>query len=871
MKKRLLTAMLALCMVLTMLPTATFAAGNIATPSKTTFVINGQTVNVPEAYDVNNGNNCLQLRGIAVLLKGTAAQFNVSWDGTYAVIETGKPYTGTANPAALAETTNVRKSTTKFSIDGKVTSFDYAYYIDGNTNYLNLREVGAKLSGTASQFNLYWDGAASQAVIEPGKPYTGVAPTAAAAQNYLEEDVTWIGTTAEYQKTLSAFFDSGLRVMPVGTIAEDGAFKTGKYGLVDSSGRWAAQPVYDKIQAEYWTGDSSWGTGIPGYNKPVEQIFVDGYVQATRNGKMGLLDSTGKEVIPCEYKAVGLPVEGVSRLIQEINGKSYIGYWNLELGVEIVKPGKYIADYSSSAAGTAIDYGFYYKPASDTRMVCKFDFNGGYALVLTGKSERIAQNAFTDHGGGANDIRWDGEIFDTKYVTVEYAQMIDKNGKEILPQAYPVLSASLESGTYPQNGPYMVYQAVSTNRIMVESDQGGGWKGFDKHLEEGVIGASGIIIPAKYWGGFWANGGPGMWRFLPNPYGASTALFVDEGIIVTTYADYTQSELSGKGITGYQKIIDFKGKEISATIPQGTPAKEVDPDGNLWKIEIGTGIISGVQVKQTGYDWRVKCLVDVKTGRRLTDDQFALKSQGRGLFVTSYGDYFGPDGKIVFPRAETTTAVKNNPNASEQTVGYDLTLLVRDGKVGYVNASRLAVNGKLPTTPRVKPAPPPMPDWTKFLEKPPEPVVIPEGVDVIADGSYYLQIFGKYLVPVETDFNEYSVQLSATKPEYPFVVKLVSYDAERGPAYDITYNSGATWNASKDGDAFKFGKGGVDATTPKWKISQYSTFCTIRKYANQALAVNASGAKSADGTKVTLWTYKGSAPDHAKITFVKAD
>jgi len=870
MKKQFMGILLTLCMVLTLLPSTAFAASYRANPSTTTFVMNGQTVSVPEAYDVNNGNNCLQLRGIAVLLSGTAAQFNVSWDGTYAVIETGKPYTGTANPVTLKATTNVRKSTTKFNIDGKVTSFDYAYYIDGDTNYLKLREVAAQLSGTSSQFNLYYDATKKQAVIETGKPYTGVAPTAAAAQNCLEEDVTWIGTTAEYQKTLAAFFDHGLRKVPVGTVAEDGAFITGKYGLVDSSGRWAAQPVYDKIQAEYWTGDSSWGTGVSDYNKPTEQIFVDGYVQATKNGKMGLLDSTGKEVIPCKYKAVGLPVEGVSRLIQEINGKSYIGYWNLELGKEIVKPNKYIADYSNSAAGTAIDYGFYYKPASDTRMVCKFDFSGGYALVLTGKSETIAQNSYTDEGGGVNGIKWNGEVFDTKYAKVEYAQLIDKNGKEILPQAYPVHSASLgTSGTYPQNGPYMVYQAVSTNRIMIQSDQGGDWKGFDKHLEEGVVGASGIIIPAKYWGGFWANDGPGLYRFKPNPYGASTALFVDEGIIVTHNADYQTSELS-HNITGYQKIIDFKGKDIKAEMPKGTPAKEVDPDGNLHKIEIGTGIISGVQVKQSGDDSRVKYLVDVKTGQRLTDDQWALKSQGRGMFVTTYGDYFGPDGKIVFPRAETTTAVKNNPNASEQTVGYDLTLLVRDGKVGFVNASRLAINGKLPSTPRVKPSPPPMPDWTQWIEKP-EPIVIPDGVDVVADGSYYLQIFGKYLVPVETDFNEYSAQLSAAKPDYPFVVKLVSYNAERGPAYDITYNGGATWSASKDGAAFKFGKGGVDATTPKWKISKYSTFCTIRNYANQALAVNASGAKSDDRTKVTVWTYKGSAPDHAKITFVKAD
>lgn len=871
MRKQIMAIGLTLCMIFSLLPTAALAAGDSAKPSTTGFVMNGKAVNVPEAYDVNNGNNCLQLRGIAVLLNGTPSQFNVSWDGKYAVIETGKPYTGAANPAKLKETTDVRKSSTKFSIDGRIISFDYAYFIDGDTNYLKLREVAAQLIGTASQFNLYYDEATKQAVIEPGKPYTGLAPTAVTAQNYLEEDVTWIGSTAEYQKTLAAFFDHGLRLMPVGTIASDGAFVTGKYGLVDSSGRWAAQPVYDKIKAEYWIERQFGDRAASDYYHPNEHIFVDGYVQATKNGKMGLLDSTGKEVIPCEYKAVGLPVEGISRLIQEINGKEYIGYWNLELGKEIVKPNKYIADYSSSPAGSAIKYGSYYKPASDSRMVAMFDFNGGYALVLTGKSEKIAMNAFTDHGGGINDIRWNGEIFDTKYTTVEYAQLIDKNGKEILPQAYPIHSASLTSnGTYPQNGPYMVYQAISNNKIMVQSDQGGDWKGFDTHLEEGVVGASGIVIAAKYWGGFWANDGPGLFRFLPNPYGASTAIYANEGIIVTTSADYTQSELSGKNITGEQKIINFQGKEISATPPKGTPAKAIDPDGNMIKIEYGLGVILGVQAKASGEDSRVAYLIDVQTGKRLTEDHFVLKSLGRGLFVTNLGDYFGPDAKIVFPREATTTATKNNPNASEQTVGYDLTLVMRDGKVGYVNASRLAVNGKLPTTARIKPTPPPRPDWTQWIEKS-EPVSVPAGVDLLADGSYYMQIFGKYLVPVETDSNEYSVRLSSTKPAYPFVVKLVSYNADRGPAYDITYNGGATWSATKDGAAFKFGKGGVDPTSPKWKISKYTNFYTVRSYANQALAANASGAKNTDGTNITVWTYTGSAPDHAKINFIKAN
>jgi len=144
-----------------------------AKPSKTVFVMNGETVSVPQAYNVND-NNYLQLRAIAVLLNGTEAQFNVSWDGKYAVIETGKPYVGEANAATLAPTTDVRKSSTKFKIDGELAEFEKAYLIDGDTNYLQLREFASKLTGTKSQFNIYYDEVLKQAVIEPGKPYTGV-------------------------------------------------------------------------------------------------------------------------------------------------------------------------------------------------------------------------------------------------------------------------------------------------------------------------------------------------------------------------------------------------------------------------------------------------------------------------------------------------------------------------------------------------------------------------------------------------------------------------------------------------------------------------------------------------------------------------
>ena len=144
-----------------------------ATPSQTNFIMNGNPIAVPEAYSVND-NNYLQLRAIAALLNGTQAQFDVSWDGQYGVIETGKPFSGTTTSTTMRPTTDVRPSNTSFKIDGEVVTFERAYLIDGDTNYLQLREVAELLSGTSSQFNAYWDAGTSTAVIVPGVPYTGV-------------------------------------------------------------------------------------------------------------------------------------------------------------------------------------------------------------------------------------------------------------------------------------------------------------------------------------------------------------------------------------------------------------------------------------------------------------------------------------------------------------------------------------------------------------------------------------------------------------------------------------------------------------------------------------------------------------------------
>lgn len=292
--------------------------------------------------------------------------------------------------------------------------------------------------------------------------------TASAAENYFnDDDVTWLGNEKEYKKTLESMYDNGLRKVPAGDMQADGSLKNIKYGLADKYGKWWAEPIYDEIQAYFISGGKE-------ENPLTESIFVDGYVQAIRNGRMGLLDSTGKEVIPCSYDAVGLPAEGISRIIKKSGNRYYLGYRSLKKGKEIVKPNKYpVNGYDATAYGTPANYeplsrsaeweiadekSDYYKSTGSNRVAVQYDFNGGYALVPTGKTESIYMDA-------------DTVLVNTgkSYANLIYAQIIDTYGKEILKGGpYPYR----EGGIYPQAGPYMIYYQLKKEklRLIVKSN-----------------------------------------------------------------------------------------------------------------------------------------------------------------------------------------------------------------------------------------------------------------------------------------------------------------------------------------------------------------------------------------------------------------
>lgn len=681
--------------------------------------------------------------------------------------------------------------------------------------------------------------------------------------NFNDDDVTWIGAESQYQKTLKAFFDSGLRKVPVGDLAADGSLSNVKYGLADINGAFAAQPIYDEIEAYYWHDDYP-GIKETNQNKQTESIFVDGYVQATRNGKMGLLNTKGKEVIPCNYDSVGLPSEGVCRLIKKINGVNYLGYWNLQQGREIVAPNKYvIPDSFSSAATPAGDsmFGFHMPTIGDGRYAVAFDFYDGYALVPTGKEKVITQDCVSSD---RHDVQ----------STLVYAQIIDKNGKEVLSGGpYPFNATPKIRTAYPQAGPYMVYEQLSTKRLRMITDAGDEVI-YSSHLESGIVGPKGILVPAQYHGGIWGNSAIGWYpsgaqiEIIPElslaltnkcgydgfkesaavrgvinlsnkviipfgslefvgydsenkvfdgamlqpiyrPYGtkipgtAERASHIVNGYVILGKMDGAGNIISVKGVTSVKTgksythenlkgstctsvstnntlwvkkgskwglvnlngniNLPFEYEEIGvsdwhnttsayATVKKSGKWGMVDTYGkvllscnyrsictpvdgylsiqdyntekwgvyslNAGKITTPCVLSSGITMRFVEQGWgaimgtvpiqvgnSLNALFDMDIGKQLTPTYLVMKPSSRGLFYNSHGDRFGPDGRIVFPRAETTTLY----NGKQTGTGEDLTLVVKDGKVGYVNASRLAREGKpLPTTPRVKPVPVPI-------------------------------------------------------------------------------------------------------------------------------------------------------------------
>lgn len=392
--------------------------------------------------------------------------------------------------------------------------------------------------------------------------------------NTSESEPVLLGTEAEYATTLATMFDKyGLRKIEIGFNGNDGILNR-KVGLVNKHGNFVAQPIYDKIEL-YAKDDrlSEYGVSTLPFN------FIGGYTQAVRDGKMGLLNTRGEEVIPCQYDFVQMPSEGVCAVYQKIDkDKSYLGYWSLEQNREIVAPNKYITNYKGIAigafGGTAKISGKQ-KPTGDYFNF--HDFIGGYALV-------------TIDGSSHSPI---------------YATVVDKNGNEVLQKSYEISGFNFAQGgydLYPQKGPYLSFvepKNFDGYRFTKLYNEWGPEKNHElsvkKSYATGLAGADGILIPATYTTGVLASPGEGSFFINSAPF----QIILDKRLILTQ-KDVLEGYLYG----GAYGVIDFNGNTVLPFTHLVNQSLSYYPDENVFKGILGTLYnINGQKLNDYQIEW----------------------------------------------------------------------------------------------------------------------------------------------------------------------------------------------------------------------------------------------------------------------------
>lgn len=149
-----------------------------ATPTTSTVYVDGKAVKF-ESYTIN-GNNYFKLRDLALVMRGTSKQFEVTWNPdfitwsvsggmTKGAIEmlSGKPYTTVGGELKGGDGTTKTGTLNRSALllDG-LNVYATAYTIKGN-NFFKLRDIGMLFD-----FEVDWDGARNAVIIDSTKSYT---------------------------------------------------------------------------------------------------------------------------------------------------------------------------------------------------------------------------------------------------------------------------------------------------------------------------------------------------------------------------------------------------------------------------------------------------------------------------------------------------------------------------------------------------------------------------------------------------------------------------------------------------------------------------------------------------------------------------
>ncbi len=174
MKKKLLSAALAVVMVLSMVPGAFAAEAVTANPTNDKLTVNG-VPQTPTVYKIGS-SNYFKIRDVAAVLNGTDKQFSVGYSGGKVTVTTGQPYeaTGKELSGAPASAREATRSNDAILVNGQEASL--TVYKIGGSNYFKLRDLGKALG-----FDVDWTAAQGMMITTGGDAQTTTPPAGTVA------------------------------------------------------------------------------------------------------------------------------------------------------------------------------------------------------------------------------------------------------------------------------------------------------------------------------------------------------------------------------------------------------------------------------------------------------------------------------------------------------------------------------------------------------------------------------------------------------------------------------------------------------------------------------------------------------------------
>ena len=196
MKKRTLSILLVLVLLLTLVPIGAAAARVVV--SRQNLRVDGKVIQC-QKYNIDD-RNYFMLRDLALLLNGTGSQFSVKWDTEKLCVSvvTGEEYVPDGSELDLTmgdQSASAVTGSQPIIIDG-VLREDLTVYNIGDHNYFQLKELGPILG-----FGVNYDPSSNTAIV--------ISKERSWPMKYLTEDYTYRSNDGDYSHSITTYDEDG--------------------------------------------------------------------------------------------------------------------------------------------------------------------------------------------------------------------------------------------------------------------------------------------------------------------------------------------------------------------------------------------------------------------------------------------------------------------------------------------------------------------------------------------------------------------------------------------------------------------------------------------------------------------------------------